>query len=27
MPNEADERAWCVFFGPDGTLTATQARQ
>jgi hypothetical protein len=27
MPNEADERAWCVFFGPDGTLTATQARK
>lgn len=21
MPNEADERAWCVFFGPDGTVT------
>ena len=21
MPHEADERAWCVFFGPDGTLT------
>lgn len=21
FPDEADERAWCVFFGPDGTVT------
>jgi hypothetical protein len=21
MPREADERTWCVFFGPDGKLT------
>jgi hypothetical protein len=20
FPDEADERAWCVFFGPDGTV-------
>ena len=25
MPNEADERAWCVFFGPDGTVTDRRA--
>jgi hypothetical protein len=25
MPNEADERAWCVFFGPDGTVTERRA--
>lgn len=21
FPDEADERAWCVFFGPDGTVS------
>ena len=22
FPDEADERAWCVFFGPDGKVTS-----
>ena len=25
LPDEADERAWCVQFGPDGKVTAFRA--
>lgn len=25
FPEEADERAWCVFFGPDGRVTGYRA--
>lgn len=25
FPDEADERAWCVFFGPEGTVTGFRA--
>lgn len=25
FPDEADERAWCVFFGPDGKVTGFRA--
>ena len=27
FPDEADERAWCVFFGPDGTVSGFRPPQ